>query len=59
MVVGAAVAHNFGLAGGADSIGENGAYIVGGIGTNGMIAVILGFFVLAFITLTRLPKKEA
>ena len=59
MVVGAAVAHNFGLAGGADSISESGAYVVGGIGTNGMIAVVLGFLVLAFITFIHLPKKEA
>ena len=59
MVVGAAVAHNFGLAGGADSISESGAYVVGGIGTNGMIAVALGFAVLAIITFTHLPKKEA
>ena len=59
MVVGAAVSHNFGLAGGADSISESGAYVVGGIGTNGMIAVVLGFLVLAFITFTHLPKKEA
>ena len=59
MVVGAAVAHNFGLAGGADSISESGAYVVGGIGTKGMIAVALGFAVLAIITFTHLPKKEA
>ena len=58
MVVGAAVAHNFGLAGAADSIAEDGTYIVGGIGSAGMIAVAIGFVVLAFVTITHLPKKE-
>ncbi len=57
MVVGAAVAHNFGLAGNADSV-VDGTYKVGGIGTAGMAAVVLGFVVLLAITLTHLPKKE-
>lgn len=58
MITGAAVAHNFGLAGGADSVAENGAYTVGGIGPAGMIAVFIGFAVLAIVTLTHLPKEE-
>jgi len=58
MVVGAAVAHNFGLAGAADSIAEDGTYIISGIGKAGMIAVVIGFAVLAFVTITHLPKKE-
>ena len=58
MIVGAAVSHNFGLAGAADSIAEDGTYVVGGIGTAGMVAVVIGFVVLAVITLTHLPKKE-
>ena len=58
MIVGAAVSHNFGLAGAADSIAEDGAYVVGGIGTAGMAAVAVGFVVLAVITATHLPKKE-
>ncbi|MDO4316086.1 MAG: YedE family putative selenium transporter, partial [Oscillospiraceae bacterium] len=37
MIVGAAVAHNFGLAGNADSV-VDGVYTVGGIGTAGMAA---------------------
>ena len=40
MIVGAAVAHNFGLAGNPDSV-VDGVYKVGGIGTNGMVAVVL------------------
>ncbi len=59
MIVGAAVSHNFGLAGAADSVAENGAYVVGGIGVAGMIAVVAGFAVLLAITLTHLPRKEA
>lgn len=57
MIVGAAVAHNFGLAGNADSV-VDGTYVVGGIGTAGMVAVVLGFVVLAVITATHLPGKE-
>jgi len=58
MIVGAAFAHNWGLAGAADSIAEDGSYIVGGIGTNGKIAVIIGLVVFAVIAVTHLPKKE-
>ncbi|WP_297982191.1 YedE family putative selenium transporter [uncultured Oscillibacter sp.] len=57
MIVGAAVAHNFGLAGNADSV-VDGTYVVGGTGTAGMITVALGFAVLLAVTLTHLPKKE-
>jgi len=58
MIVGAAVSHNFGLAGAADSVAENGTYVVGGIGKAGMIAVVFGFVVLLVISLTHLPRKE-
>ena len=57
MIVGAAVAHNFGLAGNADSV-VDGVYTVGGTGTAGMIAVILGFVALLGISLSHLPGKE-
>ena len=57
MIVGAAVSHNFGLAGSADSV-VDGVYKVGGIGTAGMAAVIFGFVVLLVITITHLPGKE-
>nr|WP_326185221.1 YedE family putative selenium transporter [uncultured Oscillibacter sp.] len=57
MIVGAAVAHNFGLAGNADSV-VDGTYVVGGIGTAGMVAMVLGFVALLVITLTHLPGKE-
>ena len=57
MVVGAAIAHNFGMAGNPDSM-VDGVYKVGGTSTVGMAAVILGFVVLAAISVTHLPGKE-
>ena len=57
MVVGAAIAHNFGMAGNPDSM-VDGVYKVGGTSTVGMVAVILGFVVLAVISVTHLPGKE-
>lgn len=57
MIVGAAVSHNFGLAGNADSV-VDGVYKVGGTSTAGMITVIIGFVVLLAISLLHLPGKE-
>jgi len=57
MMTGAAIAHNFGLAGAADSVNEAGEYIVGGIKTNGQIAVFIALAVLLVISLVHLPKK--
>ena len=57
MVVGAAIAHNFGMAGNPDSV-VDAVYKVGGTSTVGMVAVILGFVVLAAISVTHLPGKE-
>ena len=57
MVAGAAAAHNFGLAGNPDSAAD-GVYQVGGIGTAGMIAVVIGFAVLLAVSLLHLPGKE-
>ena len=58
MIVGAAFAHNFGLAGGADSV-TDGVYKVGGIGTAGKVAVFIGFVVLLIISIFNIAKKEA
>ena len=58
MMAGAAIAHNFGLAGAADSTNEAGEYIVGGIKTNGQVAVIIILVALLVISLVHLPKKE-
>ena len=58
MMAGAAIAHNFGLAGSADSVSEAGEYIVGGIKTNGQIAAVIALVILLVVSLVHLPKKE-
>ena len=55
MAAGAAFAHNFALAGAADSV-KDGVYKVGGIGTNGKVAVFLGLAVLLVISLRNCEK---
>ena len=57
MMAGAAIAHNFGLAGSADSFIEAGEYVVGGIKTNGQVAVYIALAALLVISLVHLPKK--
>ncbi len=60
MLVGAAFAHNFKLAGSADSVAD-GVYKVGGIATAGKVAVFIGFAVLLVLSLMNcsMLKKEA
>ena len=58
MLVGAAVSHNFSLAGNPDSVAEDGTYVIGGIGTSGKVTVILCFVILLAVALTHLPGKE-
>lgn len=57
MIVGAAFAHNFGLAGNADAM-TDGVFTAGGVGTAGRIAVILGLVVVAVISIANLHKEE-
>ena len=58
MIVGAAFAHNFSLAGSAAAL-KDGVYSAGGIGVNGKIAVVIGFAVLALISvLNTFVKKD-
>jgi YedE family putative selenium metabolism protein len=57
MMTGAAIAHNFGLAGSADSVNEAGEYIVGGIKTNGQVAAVIALVILLVVSLMHLPKK--
>ena len=57
MMTGAAIAHNFGLAGSADSVSEAGEYIVGGIKANGQVAAVIALVILLVISLVHLPKK--
>ena len=53
MIVGAAFAHNFGLAGAAAS-----ADAAGGVGIKGRVAIIIGFVVFAVISVLNIQKKE-
>lgn len=59
MIVGAAFAHNFGLAGNADALNEAGEIVVGGISTHGKVAVCIGLVVVLAVSLWNLPKKAA
>ena len=58
MIFGAAFAHNFGIAGSAASLAEDGTYLAGGIGVNGKIAVLIGFAVLALISFINIAKQN-
>jgi len=58
MIVGAALAHNFGLAGVADSA-KDGVVTAGGSTPAGRIAVLLGFAVLLAVSLFNLHKEAA
>ena len=60
MTVGAAFAHNFGLAGSAAKLAEDGTYNPGGVADAGKIAVGIGFVVLLIISIVNtIKKKEA
>ena len=52
MIVGAAFAHNFGLAGAAAS-----ADAAGGVGIKGRVAVVIGLVLMAVIAYFNIPKK--
>ena len=58
MIVGAAIAHNFGLAGTASKLAEAGTYTPGGVATAGKIAVGIGFAVLLLISVLNILKKK-
>lgn len=58
MILGAAVAHNFGLAGNPDALNEAGALVVGGIGVNGKIAVAVALLALLVISLLNSKSTE-
>jgi YedE family putative selenium metabolism protein len=55
MVTGAALAHNFALTGRPDNVAEG---VVGGIGTYGMVAVVLGLVVCLLIGITMRDRAE-
>ncbi len=58
MIAGAAFAHNFSLAGVADSKNDLGELVVVGVKTNGKVAVVIALIVLLAISLYN-SKKEA
>ena len=58
MIVGAAFAHNFGLAGNADAVNEAGEYVVGGISTKGKVAVLLGIVIVLVLSVVNSKQKE-
>lgn len=58
MIIGAAMAHNFGLAGNPDSVNEAGDYVVGGISQAGKIAVVVCIVIVLVISFVN-SKKEA
>ncbi len=55
MMAGAAIAHNFGLAGNADSM-VDGVFTAGGVSTNGRIAIAIGLVFLLIVTVANVQK---
>ena len=58
MIVGAAISHNFGLAGNPDAKNDAGELVVGGISNAGKVAVVLAIIIMVIIAVMNLPKKE-
>ena len=58
MIVGAAFAHNFGLAGNPDSKNDAGQLVVGGISNAGKVAVVVGLVVMLVIAYMNIAKKK-
>ena len=57
MLTGAALAHNFGMAGNADAM-TDGAFVAGGVGTSGQIGILTGLILLFIISVANLHKEE-
>ena len=58
MIVGAAISHNFGLAGAAASKAEDGTLKPGGVAAPGRIAIFIGLAILLIISLVNTFRKE-
>lgn len=56
MLAGAAVAHNFGMAGNADAM-TDGVFVAGGVAQSGRIGIALGFALLLVISLANTHKQ--
>ena len=57
MIAGAALAHNFGMAGNADAM-TDGVFTAGGVAANGRIGIIIGIVLLLVISIANLHKEE-
>lgn len=57
LIAGAAIAHNWGLAGGADSM-VDGVYTAGGVSTNGEIALVICLVLLAVISMFNIMRRK-
>ena len=57
LLTGAALAHNFGMAGNADAM-TDGAFVAGGVGTPGQIGILTGLILLFIISVANLHKEE-
>ena len=58
MLIGSAFAHNFGLAGAAMSVAEDGTFSGGGIKPAGQVAVFIGIAVLLLISILNILKQK-
>ena len=57
MIAGAALAHNFGMAGNADAM-TDGVFTAGGVAANGRIGIVIGIVLLLAISIANLHKEE-
>lgn len=57
MLVGAALAHNFGMAGNADAM-TDGVFTAGGVAQAGRIGIVIGLILLAVISFANLHREE-
>ena len=57
MIAGAALAHNFGMAGNADAM-TDGVFTAGGVAANGRIGIVIGIVLLLIISVANLHKEE-
>lgn len=58
MIAGAAISHNFSLAGNPDSVNEAGELVRGGVSTAGKIAVVGGILIVLVISLLNCKQEE-
>ena len=57
MLVGAALAHNFGMAGNADAM-TDGVFTAGGVAQTGRIGIVIGLILLAVISFANIHREE-